>query len=70
MNNDNTDNYPMFVIYGILGNTSETRRWYVTARTAEVALTTFWSINARDLSSDNTEWIIETFVFSSDTNPA
>lgn len=66
--NDNTDNYPMFVIYGISASTSETGRWYVTAPTMEQALTTFWAINARDLSNTKYEWIVETFVFGSDTN--
>jgi hypothetical protein len=70
MNYDNTDNYPMWVIYGISASTSETGRWYVSAKTAETALVTFWEINARDHNSTRYEWIVETFVEASDTNPA
>jgi hypothetical protein len=68
--NDNTDNYNMWVIYGISASTSETGRWYVTAPTSESALTTFWAINARDLSNTKFEWIVEPFVLADDTNPA
>lgn len=73
MNNDNTDNNdnnPMWVIYGISASTSETGRWYISARTAETALVTFWAINARDHSSIRYEWIVEMFIEASDTHPA
>lgn len=71
MNNDaNTDNYSMWVIYGISASTSETGRWYVSARTEEAALITFWAINARDLSNTRYEWIVASFIEADDTNPA
>lgn len=67
---DDNDNFPMWVIYGILPSTAETQRWYVSARTEEAALSTFWSINARDLSVARYEWIVEIFIEANDTNPA
>jgi hypothetical protein len=66
----NTDNYPLWFIYGISASTSETGRWYVSARTAEDALVTFWAINARDLRNTRFEWIVGIFVEADDTNPA
>lgn len=67
--NDN-DNVNMWVIYGIGPSTAETQRFYVTARTAESALFTFWSINARDLSIGSYEWIVEIYIEANGTNPA
>jgi len=69
MNDSTTDNYPLWVIYGIHSNTSETGRWYVSAPTVEAALSTFWVINARDLNTDTYEWIVETMIHTEDTNP-
>lgn len=65
-----TDNVNMWVIYGILPSTAETQRFYVTARTAESALVTFWSINARDFSIGRYEWIVQVYIEAADTNPA
>jgi hypothetical protein len=70
MNDNLTDNYPMWTIYGISASTSETGRWYISARTAEAALATFWSINARDHNTTRYEWIVDIFIDANDTNPA
>jgi hypothetical protein len=70
MNDSLTDNYPMWVIYGIHSNTAETGRWYVSAPTAESALVIFWVINARDYNTAKYEWIVETLVESEETNPS
>lgn len=64
------DNYPMWCLYGISASTSETQRWYVSARTAEDALTTFWAINARDYATTRYEWVVDIFIQSDDTHPA
>jgi len=70
MNDETPDNLSMWVIYGISASTSETGRWYVSARTAEAALTTFWSINARDHTTTRFEWIVEVFMDADETHPS
>jgi len=70
VNNPLTDNYPMWTIYGISESTSETGRWYISAHNAEAALTTFWSINARDHNTVRYEWIVEQFMDADETHPS